>query len=114
MNLIRIRWWTASLHPIRSESGDEFFPIDQTVAIPIKQIGHGSHFEARCVEFGVNDSINELVPLYKSVVVLVHLAEQVRETRLLVVHELQEPLSPIVPAEVRHSLKFAQVSETVV
>lgn len=39
---------------------------------------------------GVNDAVDKLVPRYEPVVVLVHLAEQIRQPRLLVVHELQE------------------------
>lgn len=38
----------------------------------------------------IDDSVDEDVPRDESVVVLVHLAEQVGEAGLLVVHELQE------------------------
>lgn len=38
----------------------------------------------------VDDSIDENLTRNKSVVVLVHLAEQIREAGLLMVHELQE------------------------
>lgn len=39
---------------------------------------------------GVDDAVDELVPRYKSVVVFVHLPEQVRQAGLLVVHEFEE------------------------
>ena len=40
----------------------------------------------------VDDSIDENVARYQTVVVFVHFAEQVREAGFLVVHELQELL----------------------
>lgn len=40
----------------------------------------------------IDDSIDEDFPRYQAVVVLVHLAEQICEAGLLVVHELQELL----------------------
>lgn len=46
---------------------------------------------------GLNDAVNEVFPWNKLVVILIHLPEQISEPALLVVHELEEPLPPVVP-----------------
>lgn len=62
----------------------------------------------------LDDSINEVLSRNQPVVVFVHLAEEVREPGLLMVHEFQETLPPIVPWEVVGSLLFSQVGEMII
>lgn len=62
----------------------------------------------------VDDSIHKDVAWDESVVVLVHLPEQVCQPGLLVVHELEETLPPVIPAELTHALQVKQVQAVVV
>jgi hypothetical protein len=62
----------------------------------------------------VDYAIDENVTRYQPIVVLVHLSEQIRETRFFVIHEFQETLPPIVPAELTHTLNVLQVKQVFV
>lgn len=111
MNLISICSWFPFL-PVGSKGSNELLPINETFTVSIKQICNGSHLHSWCVEFyskeksfvkrprkcptrlgkltRIDDSIDEDIARYQAIVVLVHLAEQIRQTWFLVVHELQE------------------------
>jgi hypothetical protein len=63
---------------------------------------------------GLDDALDEVVSRNELVVILIHLPEEIRQPRLLVVHELQEPLPPVVPREVVRLLFLLQIGEMVV
>lgn len=62
----------------------------------------------------IYNSIDEHFARNQTVVVLVHLAEEIRQARFLVVHKLEESLAPIVPAEMSHTLNVLQVHQMLV
>lgn len=99
------------LFPVGTQGCDEFLPVDKTSVVTVKHIGHFFHFVSIRVEFRIDDSIDEITSRDQSVVVLVHLTEEICQPRFLVVHELQEPLPPIVPREVIGAFFFFEVSQ---
>lgn len=103
MNLVSIGLRLALL-PVRSKRRDELLPVNQSFPVAIKQIGHRVHLQLRCVEFRSDNSFDEHLPRDQPIVVLVHLAEKIRQARLLVVHELEEALAPFLPAELPDAL----------
>lgn len=66
------------------------------------------------VRTSVDNAIDEDVAWYQTVVVLVHFAEQIRQARLFVVHELEESFAPVVPAELTNALHVLQVHQVFV
>lgn len=113
VDLVRVRLRLAVL-PVGPERRNELLPIDQAFAVTIKQIGHRVHLQLGCVELRSDDSVDEDLPWDQSVVVLVHLAEQIRQAALLVVHELEEALAPLLPAELPDALQVLKVEQVVV
>lgn len=123
--------------PIGSESCNEFLPVDETFTVAIEQIGNSTHFHSGRIEFwnlrmeneipkdigtresrltGIDYSIDEYVTRYQSIVVLVHLTEQIRQAGFLVIHEFEElrrrchtirNLSASKPARCRNLLSFS-------
>ena len=75
--------------------------------LEIARYFNGCSCELTCFD----DAVDEVLPRDEVVVVLVHLAEEVGEPRLLVVHELEEALPPVVPREVGQALLLLEVPQ---
>lgn len=103
----------ARLFPIRAKGSQEFLPVDVAFTVAIEHVGYSVHFKTTRWEFGSHNSVDEVFTRDGSFVVLVHLAEQVRHTRFLVVHELHKSASPVIPAEVLDLLQFLKISQFV-
>lgn len=113
MDLVCVGFRLAVL-PVRSKRRDELLPVDQSFSVAIEKIGHGVHLQLRGVELRSDYSIDEDLSRDQSVVVLVHLAEQIRQARLFVVHELEETLAPLLPAELPDAFQVLEVQEVIV
>lgn len=102
------------LFPIGSESSDKLLPVNQTAIVSIEHVSNFLHFKSIGIKFSINDAVNKIVPRNKIVVILIHFSEQVSESGLLMIHELQEALPPFVPYKVISTFLLPEVSQMVV
>lgn len=100
--------------PIGSESCYELLPVDQSSVVLVEHVCYVFHLKAGGVEFGLDDSFNEVISGNQFVVILIHLPKEICQPGLLVIHEFQEAFSPIVPREVVGLFFFLQISQMIV
>lgn len=79
----------------------------------IELVGDGVHLEPAARELVLEDPLGEVVALQEAIHVLIELSHEIRDTGLLVVVELEEPLAPFLPVEVLDLLKLLQVAKLV-